>query len=107
MNVFLKQLDEYRQRSELKDQHSVDSEQRVKFKISAKAKMIKRAFKTILLRPTIDILSDGDDQVAIEGVSILTEYYYLFPKSAFDDEYKPRIEDIFKNAIDNRICVSQ
>ena len=26
MNVFLKQLDEYRQRSELKDQHSVDSE---------------------------------------------------------------------------------
>ena len=26
MNIFLQQLDEYRQRSELKDQHSVDSE---------------------------------------------------------------------------------
>lgn len=45
--------------------------------------------------------------MAVEGISILAEYDYLFQKSSFEDELKPRLEDILSNAIDSRISVCQ
>lgn len=105
--AFLEPLHEYRKRDEMRPDDETKESWKPKYVISKKAKLVKRAFKTIVHQPTLNILSDGDDQVAIEGVNILTEFHYIFPKHAFEEEYIPRIIDIFKNAIENRISVSQ
>ena len=74
--------------------------------ISTKAKYVKAVFKKLLSDVSLEIINDGDDQVAIEGVNILTEYYFIFRESHFEQQYKPRVDEIFKNAIENRISVS-
>ena len=78
---------------------------KVKFPVSRRAKRIKKTFKTVLKEVTLEVLSDGDDQVAIEGISVLIENDYLFQKSSFEDELKPRLVEILNSAIENRISV--
>lgn len=104
--AFLEPLHEYHKRDESRPTGETKDCWKSKYTISPKAKLVKKAFKTILHQPSIDILSDGDDQVAIEGVNILTEFHYLFPRRSFEEEYTPRVVDIFKNALENRISVS-
>lgn len=71
-----------------------------------RAKMTKKAFKIVLKEPTILLLADVDEQVAIEGISICSEYYFLFSEMTMVNEFTPRLEEVLCNAIDNRISVS-
>ena len=60
-------------------------------------------FDTVLQELTMEIFNDLDDQVALEGINIFTEYYFLFHELQFNDEYKPRLCDLLQNAIENRL----
>ena len=48
ISVFLQPLDEYRQRSELEELRGQNSDFNAPFQISPQAKLVKKAFKTIL-----------------------------------------------------------
>ena len=104
---FIEPLNEYKDRDELVKTKGLGKiEVKVKFPISLKAKKTKKAFKTILKDLTREIISDGDDHVALEGMSIFVDYDFLFLKSCFVDEFKPRLEEILKSSVENRISVS-
>ena len=51
--------------------------------ISKRIKSIKKAFKTILKDYIYEILNDDDDQVAVEAISILINFFYLFQERSF------------------------
>ena len=103
--AFLAPIHEYRERVEFLQANTGRTKK--DFAISTRAKYVKAVFKKLLSDVSIEIITDGDDQVAIEGVNILTEYYFIFRESHFEQQYKPKVDEIFKNAIENRISVSQ
>ena len=80
INAFLEPTVEgYQQRKELQETSDMTRvEIKAKHPVSGKAKQTKKAFKTCLKEVILELLSDGDDQVAIEGISVLIEYDYLF-----------------------------
>ena len=79
---FLEPIQEFKERVEF----LVDNPDKTKkdFVISIKAKYVKQVFKKILCNVSIDIVNDSDDQVAIEGINILTEYYFIFRENHFE-----------------------
>lgn len=110
INVFLQPLDSYKERLELKCQGESYAElgpQAKSVVMSEQAKQTKKAFKSTLFDITLEVLNDSDDQVAIEGIKVFNNFYFLFNKADFEDIYLPRVEEILRNAIENRISVSQ
>ena len=84
VRVFLEPLAEYKDRQNLIETQGMSKiEVKVKFPVSDRAKKTKKAFKSILKDVTSEIISDSDDQVALEGMSILVNYDYLFHNSSF------------------------
>ena len=54
----------------------------------------------------IEILSDSDDQVAIEGLATICEYFYLFDKKVLREQFKPRVKEIYKSAVMAELMIS-
>lgn len=108
--AFLEPLDEHRTRLEIIDTtyNGGLSKSIIKkrFPISERAKQIKKAFKSVLKEVTVEILNDLDDQVAIEGINVLSNYDFLFNKVTMEDEFRQRLGEILSNAIDSRISIS-
>ena len=73
---------------------------------STQARALITIFKSSVQEIVFELLADGEDQVSLEAINILTEFHFLFRTSHYEIQYKFKVEEVYKNALNNNVSLS-